>query len=774
MQSGSNFGSGVSANDVDRNRGRAASDWMLHRQLFEHAKGARSSAAANLVNAAVICATVGAVRHWLPLAVAYLILIMLVGHRIWCNGKVAQHNGAERIPNYKIYHHVKYNAFFLGLWWGVLVGGLVIIALPEEQMLLGIVGSGMMGAGTVTYRTLERAALAFVIPVGSGCMIGLLVVGTGPALGACVLLVSYCVVLYVSIKRGAESFRLLNEHEHALGDSTETIRLLLNDYEEQGADWLIEIDANGLVKNPCARFAVAVGQPVEALADVQFVELIDAGMQRFELLNLIAQNEVIRDYCVSLLVAGERRWWSISARPIAYSSERVNAVGNAYRGVVTDVTAQRLAEEKVNYMAHYDGLTDLPNRFMFNERLQQALKRGQFGVGLMYLDLDHFKSINDTLGHPVGDKLLKAVALRLQACVRSGDLIARLGGDEFAILVGAENIGRVDELAMQIIDAIDLPFLIDGYEVVTGASVGIACAPDHGSTPETLLKNADLALYAAKADGRGRFVRFKVDMGDAAEVRRVIETDLRSALARDEMRLHYQPIIDVVTGTPSGYEALVRWEHRTRGTVMPGDFIPIAEETGLVIKIGEWVIRTAIAEAATWPEHLTVAVNLSPAQMRSPNLIPTVIHALSQNSFLPSRLEFEITETVLMHDSEANIATLHKLTALGVRIALDDFGTGYSSLNYLRSFPFNKIKIDRCFVEDVDSREDCRAIIRALVSLASNLGITTTAEGVERQSQLDVLSREGCREVQGFLFSKAVAAEELSDLRPVANRRRAA
>ncbi len=743
------------------------SDWMLYRQLSDHAKGARSSAAANLFNATILCATFSLTLPWLLLLGAFVPLIILIAHRLWCNGKLSAHidNGSSYL--HSLNRHVEANAFLLGCWWGLMVGGLFVFASSGEQMLLGIVGSGMMGAGTITYRTLERAARAFYLPIGLGSLAGLLVVGTPTAYAACGLLFCYAFVLHMSVKRGVEGFILMNEHEHALADSSETIRLLLNDYEEQGSDWLIEFDRIGLIKNPCARFAAAVERPVETLVDFKFAELVEGDAQRFALSAMIAGGEAIRDHNVSLRVGTVQHWWSMSARP--------NGDGKGgYRGVVTDITAQRLAEEKVNYMAHYDGLTDLPNRFMFNDRLQRALKRDTQGAGLMYLDLDHFKSINDTLGHPVGDKLLKSVGLRLEACVRAGDLIARLGGDEFAILVGGENLATIEQLAARIVEALALPFLIDGYEVVTGTSIGIAYSPNHGDTPEALLKNADLALYAAKAEGRGRYVRFETGMDSAAEARRALETDLRTALARDEMRLHFQPLVNIDTGEPNGYEALVRWEHHARGTVMPSDFIPIAEETGMVIKIGEWVIRRALEELSTWPEHLTVAVNLSPAQMRSPNLLPTVIHALAQNGVSAHRLEFEITETVLMHDCEANIATLHKLSALGVRIALDDFGTGYSSFNYLRTFPFNKIKIDRCFVEEIDSREDCRAIVRAVVSLATSLGIRTTAEGVERQSQLEVLKSEGCTEVQGFLFSKAVPPEQLSDLRPLARRRHAA
>ena len=574
-------------------------------------------------------------------------------------------------------------------------------------------------------------------------------------------------ILLRAIKQGAESFDLSNVRERALSESSETIRLLLNDYEENGSDWLIEIDQNGLIINPCARLSDAAGRPLETLDRMSLADLLCDTAERGILMNAILKGVPFRGLQVSISVESEQRWWSITAHPSSQS-------GQGYRGVVTDITIQRLAETKVNYMAHYDGLTELPNRFLFNENLHRALERQVQGVGLMYIDLDYFKSVNDTLGHPVGDKLLKSVARRLEACVRSGDIIARLGGDEFAILVGGQSLTTIHELAARIIDAIALPFSLDGYDVTTGASIGIACAPDHGNTAEKLLQNADLALYAAKAEGRSRFAQFEQGMDSAAQTRRMLELDLRSALARDEMRLYFQPLINVVTGEPVAYEALVRWEHHSRGIVMPNDFISIAEETGMVIKIGEWVIRRAIDQAALWPDHISVSVNLSPAQMRSTNLLPTVINALANSGVAPNRLEFEITESVLMHDSEANLAILRKLSEIGVRIALDDFGTGYSSLNYLRSFPFDKIKIDRCFIEEIDSRDDCRAIVRSIVSLADSLGMVTTAEGVERESQMVELRREGCTEVQGFLFSKAVPPEELTDLRRANDQRRAA
>ncbi|MEY2926076.1 MAG: hypothetical protein RL367_553, partial [Pseudomonadota bacterium] len=303
-------------------------------------------------------------------------------------------------------------------------------------------------------------------------------------------------------------------------------------------------------------------------------------------------------------------------------------------------------------------------------------------------------------------------------------------------------------------------------QVLCGTSIGIARTPEDGQTVETLLKNVDLALYSAKANGRNRAAFYEAAMDDAAQARREIEMDLRSAMAQDELALHYQPLIDLNSGETIGYEALLRWHHPVKGLVMPNDFVSIAEETGLIVQLGEWVIRNALAEVAKWPEHLGVAVNLSPVQMKSAGLISTIINALASSGVAPQRLELEITESVLMHESEANLATLHKIRDLGVRIALDDFGTGYSSLNYLRSFPFDKIKIDRCFVQDVDSREDCQAIIRAVTGLASSLGMVTTAEGVENAEQLAQLRLEGCTQVQGFLYSKAMAPDQLTNLRP--------
>ncbi len=740
---------------------------MLRQQLVEHAKGARSSAVANLFNGTIIFAIFAAEVDRSLLIVGYAALLITIAHRIWCNDHVARLSTCGGATLNTIKRHIEINTWLLGSWWALTIGLPIASLTPDQQLLVGIVGAGMMGAGTISYRTLKRPAQTFMLLCGLGSLCALLTIGTTAAYVACGLLGCYAVVLNGAINRGSDNFCVSNARERALAQSNETISLLLNDYEEQGSDWLINIDRLGLIKNPCGRFAAAICGSVDSLVDRKFVDLLDNGPERDQFIARASAGHPLRGHNVVVTIDGEPRWWAITVRPTP-------AANGGYRGVITDITARRKAEQKVNYMARFDGLTALPNRFMFNEYLERALQHEPVNIAVMYLDLDHFKSTNDTLGHPIGDKLLKAVARRLEACVRDGDMIARFGGDEFAVLVCADDGHKAEALAERIIEAIALPFSIDGYDVITSVSIGIARAPDHGVTSDKLLQNADLALYVAKAAGRNRLAVFALGMDEAAQARRLLEFDLRSALVRNEMRVHFQPLISVATGATAGYEALVRWEHHSRGTVMPSDFIPIAEDTGIVVKIGEWVIRRALEEAAAWPEHLTVSVNLSPVQMRSSSLLPTVINALAHTGVAPNRLEFEITESVFMHDSEANLAVLHRLTELGVRIALDDFGTGYSSLNYLRSFPFDKIKIDRCFVDDIDTRDDCRAIVRSVVSLANSLGMVTTAEGVERESQFEELRREGCTEVQGYLFSKAVAPEELSDLRRISDRRRAA
>ncbi|MGA2999754.1 bifunctional diguanylate cyclase/phosphodiesterase [Bradyrhizobium sp.] len=439
--------------------------------------------------------------------------------------------------------------------------------------------------------------------------------------------------------------------------------------------------------------------------------------------------------------------------------------GGGWVATFEDITDWQKAQAKISHMARHDALTDLPNRTLFRERLQQALRSAKRGdcLAVLCLDLDHFKGINDSLGHPVGDDLLKEVAVRLAGCLRKSDTVSRLGGDEFAIVqVGNESeASSAASLASRLVEVISAPYEIQGHQVVIGLSVGISVTPNDGSDPDQLLKNADMALYRAKADGRGTFRFFEAGMDARAQARRLLEVDLRAALLRSEFVVHYQPIQDIKADRIVGFEALLRWNHPLRGLIPPLNFIPLAEETGLIVQLGDWVLQTACKDAAGWSQDVCVAVNLSPAQFKDRNLVSSVVSALEVSGLAACRLELEITESVLLQESDITLATLHKLRGLGIRISMDDFGTGYSSLSYLRSFPFDKIKIDRSFVSDVATRDDSMAIVRAVTGLGKSLGISTTAEGVETSEQLALLRLEGCTEVQGYLFSPPRPAEDV-------------
>ena len=421
---------------------------------------------------------------------------------------------------------------------------------------------------------------------------------------------------------------------------------------------------------------------------------------------------------------------------------------------------------RAGHLALHDTLTGLPNRVLLNERLEQALGRVKDGevVATHILDLDHFKHVNDTFGHTAGDKLLRMAADRLRALVRETDTIARMGGDEFAIVQVIQSVSDATTLAHRVVKALGAPYEIDGQQAVIGTSVGIAIGPFDGSSPNQLMINADLALYRAKGNGRGAYCIFETEMHVQMLARRTMEDDLRKALADNQFELHYQPVVNLESNEISGFEALIRWYHPEKGMIPPGSFIPLAEEIGLIVPIGEWVVKKACATAARWPEHVSIAVNISPAQFQNPAFVQQVIAALSVSGLSPRRLELEITETALLSDSDATLGMLHQLQKLGVRVANDDFGTGYSSLSNLQSFPFDRIKIDRSFVKDIASCAGSLNIVRAVAALASGLGIPATAEGVENMAQLDSIRSEGCTEMQGFLMSEALPAHEIDRL----------
>ncbi|MBR0697475.1 EAL domain-containing protein [Bradyrhizobium lablabi] len=433
-----------------------------------------------------------------------------------------------------------------------------------------------------------------------------------------------------------------------------------------------------------------------------------------------------------------------------------------------DITERRRTEERITHLAHYDALTDLPNRTLFHEQIKRELPHvtPESQLAVLYIDIDEFKGVNDSLGHMVGDELLKSVALSLGNCVRDDDFVARLGGDEFAIVqTGVKSTDEVVDLAVRIHEAIRAPYQCLGHQVSTDASIGISLAPQDGTDLDQILKNADLAMYAAKAAGRRTWRFFEAAMDADARARRELEMELRQAIAaRRGLEVYYQPCLGLRTNEINGCEALVRWRHPERGMISPADFVPIAEETGLINQLGEWVLTTACMEAANWPDHVNLAVNVSPVQFKSGTLALKVIAALAASGLAAHRLELEITEAVLIRDDEAALSILHQLRAIGVRIALDDFGTGYSSLSYLKRFPFDKIKIDRCFIADVAEPRGSAGIVQAVVNIAAERNMTTTAEGVETAEQQQTLRELGCSEMQGYLFSAPKPAAEIRQL----------
>ena len=424
-------------------------------------------------------------------------------------------------------------------------------------------------------------------------------------------------------------------------------------------------------------------------------------------------------------------------------------------------------ENRIAHLAFHDSLTGLPNRVLFREQLEAGLRRAarrDETIAVLCIDLDGFKGVNDTLGHPVGDEMLKVVGGLLVE--EAGDaLVARLGGDEFGVIVSDhEDRDRPRALAEAIVERLKEPIMAGGHRVVTGASIGIAIGPNDGGDADVLLKNADLALYRAKQEGRTCWRYFEPVLDAEARKRRQMELDLREALAAGHFHLDFQPVLSLKEDRIQGFEALIRWNHPERGLIPPGEFVGVAEDTGLIVQIGEWVIQEACRQAARWPEPLRVAVNVSPLQFRNPGLKGVIVQALARSGIAPQRLEIELTESIFLENSEQTLTLLHSLRSLGIRIALDDFGTGYSSLSYLRSFPFDKIKIDRSFVSGIEGEQNAAAIVRAIVDLATALGMETTAEGVEKQQQMDELKHQGCSSMQGFLYSRPISAEEVAKL----------
>ena len=713
----------------------------------------------NLVAAAALAASLRAAAYlelwiWLGGIAAVVALLLAVNRRRPLNGAAAPVGLTAA------------GAALLGLLWAfppLLFSGRGNV---EQDIALAAIIPGMMAAATLMLAATPLAAMIFVLLVGaSGC--AMMAQGGSPVLAAVALFYTGCMLVgCLSTGRMAMHRRAV---EMALAEKSDVVSLLLGEFDEGGADWLWQVNASKCLINVSAQTARKLGCKPEEIEGKALLQLVagDAWQDgnfsdgHHRLADRLNARESFSDLELPVVIAGETRWWNLAASP------RHDAHGRfvGFWGVGADITEQRRAVEKIDHMARFDTLTGLANRAQVMEVLATAVieshRQGR-RAALMILDLDRFKAVNDTLGHPMGDRLLREVADRLKALCGDGEICGRLGGDEFAIVVGdASNRTRVDRLADKIIAQLSTPFEIDEHRLFIGASVGIATSPIDGRSVEMLVRNADLALYRAKEDGRGVHRRYEQKFHARAEERREIEAALRDALELGQFHLAYQPIVAASDGKIEAFEAFLRWTHPVLGAVAPDRFIPIAEEARLIGRIGEWVIRSACAEAMTWPGDVRLAINLSAAQLHDPDLVPTLVSALAHSGLASHRLELEITEAVFLRQEASTAAVLDRILALGVGVALADFGIGHSSLGYLHAARFSTIKIDRSFVRGaVDNAAASIGIIRAVVAMADSLGMKTTAEGAETNEEYALVRKLGCRQVQGYLFGHPVLAEE--------------
>ncbi len=659
--------------------------------------------------------------------------------------------------------------------FGVCWAGLVLHLLPmadiESQALLVLLSLTAMGACGVAAAMMPVCGIILVVLIGGATLVA---VPAGSPLAApmvALAFLTFALVVIRGIVVGSFEMMARMRTEADLSDHSEVVRLLLNEFEANGSDWLIEVDVDGRLTHVSPRLADVAKRPRAALLGQPLLGLLGderrgEGRQSVKALaNSFFARRAFRDITIPVAVAGETRWWALSGTP------KTDALGqfSGYRGVGRDVTEVRRSHERIAQLARFDPLTGLANRALFRDALEDALARAtrtKKSCALLFIDLDRFKAVNDTLGHSTGDRLLREVAGRLRDAVGGGGAtVARLGGDEFAVMLPDASARRAEAVARSVVAALALPFSIEGQQVGIGGSVGYAIGPADGASVDRLLKSADLALYEVKSNGRGAACRYVPEIRERAEERRALEADLAQALDRDQLALAFQPVVEASDEHIVGFEALLRWKHPVHGNIPPDKFIPVAEDTGLIIPIGHWVIETACAWAARWPEHIRIAVNLSPAQIDDPDLLEVVERALVDNGLDPERLELEITESLFLNEKASTIEKLAALKALGVRFALDDFGTGYSSLGYLHKAAFSRIKIDRSFVSRAtQANGEASAIIQAIVNLAQSLDMATTAEGTETRAEFEKCRALGCEQVQGYLFGRPMPPEEATAL----------
>ena len=658
------------------------------------------------------------------------------------------------------------SAVFNALAWVVPLAGFLPFGDPIQSLELWAVVGVLMAAAAVMLPAVPLANLIFAGIVGAGSLASFAFSGNYVM---SLLAALFGGVVATGAIGNARSFLIARIAESAMAEKSEVVSMLLREFEENEADWLWQIDTARRVRSVSPRFAFALGVAPEDIEGKPFIQLIagaawDTGQfpsSLHDLAERLKRRESFSNLLVRVTIGGQQRWWELSGT----SKLTDSGAFDGFRGVGSDVTEQRESSEKIAHMARFDTLTGLPNRMMATEALGEAMRyadQWRTRCAFLMIDLDRFKAINDTLGHLVGDQLLARVSDRLRSLVTDNELCGRLGGDEFAVVIrDASDHNRVQRVANAVIELLSRPYEVDHHTLYIGASVGSAIGPRDGTTVETLMRNADLALYRSKEEGGGQHFGYEPALHALAEERRKLEFSLRQALERNEFVLHYQPVVDAIDETIVSFEALLRWNSADHGLVSPAKFIPLAEDTRLIVPIGKWVLREACREAVRWPSNIKVAVNASGEQLLDPGFVASVVEALSESGLPAQRLEIEVTESIFVRDATTARHALEQIMALGCGIALDDFGTGYSSLAYIRNLRFSTIKVDRSFVQGAATGSpESLAIIRAVVAMAESLEMSTTAEGVETEHELEVIRQLRCRKIQGYYFGRPMPAVE--------------
>ncbi len=709
----------------------------------------------------VVQALAGSINIMILLGWAALLAVVLIrGARFDVSLEDADR---RRISRQEMYKQTIYTAL-AGLIWIVPIAFLSSYASAEQRLLVWSVMAMLMAGTALAFAAVPLEAVLFNAILGLASIVMFVWYGRLTAAAAAV---TFVIFLAVGSLEAARTFLSGKMAEANIAEKSEVVSLLLREFEEGGADWLWQTDSARRVRAASPRFAFALGEDPESIDGKPLLQLIagpswesgnfDSSLH--DLAERLKRRESFSNVLVRVTLHGNHRSWQLSASP--KFDDNANFIG--FRGVGSDVTEQRESADKIAYLARYDTLTGLPNRLMLNETLGKAMceaDRWRMRCGLMMIDLDRFKAVNDTLGHLVGDQLLARVSDRLKSLMSENEICGRLGGDEFAIVVrDALDGARIREVAYAVITALSQPYEIDHHMLFVGASVGSAIGPRDGTTVETLMRNADLALYRAKEEGGGQHFEYEPMLHAHAEERRQLEFSLRHALERGEFALAFEPVVDAITEVPVSFEALLRWHSAEHGPVSPAKFIPLAEDTRLIVPIGEWVLRSACCEAMNWPDPIKVAVNVSGEQLLDPSFAEVVVSALATSGLPPHRLEIEVTESIFVREGTAAQQTLERIMSLGCGVALDDFGTGYSSLGYLRKLRFSTVKVDRSFVQGAarDNPESL-AIVRAVVAMADALEMSTTAEGVETEEELAKMRLLGCKKIQGYFFGRPMSA----------------